>query len=83
MSDLLGLIDSLCRLHLAGRRRAGCGITIVRGAPAGLSELVCFCGLDGVLVVEPGGQPVEREERGGVKEERALDDLAARELDHL
>ena len=81
MSDLLGLIDVLARLHLAAKR-AGCTVTAVHGAPAGLGELVAFCGLDGVLVVEPGGKPVEREERLRVEEERALDDAAAGELDH-
>jgi hypothetical protein len=82
MGDLLGLIDVLARLHLAGKR-TGCTGTVVHGAPPGLRELVGFCGLDRVLVVEPGGQAVEREERRGVEEERALDDPAGAELDHL
>ncbi len=82
MSDLLGLVDVLARLHLAGKR-AGCTITAVHGAPPGLHELVGFCGLDAVLIVEPGREPIQREERGSVEEERALDDPAAGELDHL
>ena len=81
MGDLLGLIDVLARLQLAGKR-AGCAVTAVHGAPAGLRELVAFCGLDGVLVVEAGGEPVQREERLRVEEERALDDLPGSELDH-
>ena len=73
MADLLGVIDSLARVQLAAKR-AGCTICGVHGAPAGLFDLVAFCGLDDVLVVEPGGKPVERKERLGVEEERALDD---------
>jgi hypothetical protein len=76
MTDLLGLIDSLARVHLAAKR-AGCTVRGVVGAPAGLSELVAFCGLAEVLVVKPFGEPVEREERLGVEEERALDDPPA------
>jgi hypothetical protein len=76
MSDLLGLIDALARAHVAARR-AGCVVLGVYGAPAGLQELVALIGLDGVLSVETGGQPVEREERVGVEEERALDDPSA------
>jgi hypothetical protein len=76
MSDLLGLLDSLARVQLAAKR-AGCTIRGVHGAPAGLRELVAFCGLADVLVVEPGGEPVEREERVGFEEERALDDASA------
>ena len=80
MSDLLGLIDMLARLHLAGKR-AGCTITAVHGAPPGLRELVGLCGLDGLLVVEPGREPVQREERLRVEKERALDDAPGGELD--
>ena len=74
MGDLLGLIDVLARLHLAGKR-SGCTITAVHGGPPGLRELVAFCGLDSVLVVEAGGKPVQREERRGVEEEGQLPDL--------
>jgi hypothetical protein len=76
MSDLLALIDSLARVNLAAKR-AGCRVCGVHGAPAGLLELVAFCGLSDVLVVETGGEPVQREERLGVEEERALDDPPA------
>jgi hypothetical protein len=76
MSDLLGLIDVLARAHVAARR-AGCVVLGVYGAPAGLAELVAFAGLDGVLRVEMGRQPVQREEGVGVEEEGALDDPAA------
>jgi hypothetical protein len=73
MTDLLGVMDSLARVQLAAKR-AGCTIRGVHGAPAGLRELVAFCGLADVLVVEPCGKPIEREERLGVEEEGALDD---------
>jgi hypothetical protein len=76
MTDLLGVIDSLARVQLAAKR-AGCSICGVHGAPAGLRELVAFCGLADVLVVEPSGKPIEREQRLGVEEERALDDPSA------
>ena len=76
MSDLLGLIDTLARVQLAARR-AGCVVTGVYGGPSGLRDLVAFIGLDGVLRVEVGRQPVEREERVRVEEERALDDPPA------
>jgi hypothetical protein len=76
MTDLLGLVDSLARVQLAAKR-TGCTIRGVYGAPAGLRDLVAFCGLADVLVVEPGGEAVEREERLGVEEERALDDPPA------
>ena len=75
MSDLLGLIDVLARLHVAARQ-AGCVVLGVYGAPEGLQELVAFIGLDGVLSVEMRGEPVEREDRVGVEEERALDDAS-------
>jgi hypothetical protein len=53
MSDLLGLIDALARTHVAAKR-AGCVVLGIYGAPAGLSELAAFVGLDGVLRIEPG-----------------------------
>jgi phage tail protein X len=73
MGDLLALIDTLARVHLVAKR-AGCAVTAVYDAPPGLAELVAFVGLDSVLRVEPRRQPVQREERLGVEEERALDD---------
>jgi hypothetical protein len=76
MTDLLGVMDSLARVQLAAKRAGGtiCG---VHGAPKGLRELVAFCGLGDVLVVEPSGKPIQREKRLGVEEERALDDPPA------
>ena len=76
MPDLLGLVDTLARLQLAAKR-TGRAVSGIYGAPAGLHELVSFLGLDGVLGVDAGGQPVEREQRIGVEEERALDDPPA------
>ena len=78
MRDLLGLIDTLARIQLAAKR-AGLVVVGVHGAPPGLHELVGLVGLDRVLPVEMtsvevGGQPVEREERVRVEEERRLDD---------
>jgi len=58
MSDLLGLIDSLARAHVAAKR-AGCVVLGVYGAPAGLAELVAFVGLDGVLRVDAGQEARE------------------------
>jgi hypothetical protein len=75
MSDLLGVLDSLARVQLAAKR-AGCTFRIHR-TPPGLRDFVAFCGLADVLIVEPGGKPVEREERLRVEEERALDDPPA------
>jgi hypothetical protein len=76
MSDLLGLIDAIARAQLAVKR-AGSVVLGVHGGPPGLHELSVFLGLDGVLRVEPGGEPVEREDRVGVEEERAFDDPVA------
>ena len=76
MTDLLGVLDSLARVQLAAKR-AGCTICAVHGAPPGLRDLVAFCGLADVLVVEPGRKAVERKERLRVEEERALDDPPA------
>jgi hypothetical protein len=75
MRDLLGELDMLARVHLAAKR-AGFVVVGVY-ASAELCELVAFAGLEGVLRVEVGREPVQREERLGVEEERALDDPAA------
>jgi anti-anti-sigma regulatory factor len=65
-------IDALARLQLTLRPH---GLEIVlSGASAELVELLGFVGLADVLRVEPGRQAEEREERGGVEEERELDD---------
>jgi hypothetical protein len=66
-------IDALARLQLAARR-VGQEVAL-DGASLELVELIELCGLTGVLRVEVGGQPEEREQRVGVEEERELDDL--------
>jgi hypothetical protein len=67
-------IETLARLQLAARR-VGHEVAL-RGVSRELLELLDLFGLRGVLRVEVGGQPEEREERVGVEEERELDDLA-------
>ncbi len=70
----LGIVDALARLALAARR-AGCTVRL-RGACPQLRALVGLAGLGTVLpcaedsVVEVRWQPEEREEVGGVQEER-------------
>jgi ABC-type transporter Mla MlaB component len=69
----VALVDALARLQLILRRY---DLEIVlRGAPEELVELIELVGLSDVLRVEPRGQPEQREQRGGVEEERELDDL--------
>jgi hypothetical protein len=69
----LEAIDAIARLALAARR-LGCGVRL-ENASRDLRDLVAFAGLaeilpcPGDLVVEPGGQPEEREVSGGVEEE--------------
>jgi anti-anti-sigma regulatory factor len=67
-------VDVVARLHLAARRR---GLELRIAAPPELRELIAFCGLDEVLRVELQRQPEQREERGGVEEERELLDSGA------
>ena len=74
MADL-ELVDALARLQLAACR-CGCSV-VVESAPADVVELIELAGLAGVLGLEPRRQPEEREERGGVEEERDLPDPAA------
>jgi hypothetical protein len=58
----LALVDALMRAALAARRR---GATVrVRGAPAGLAELLELIGLGGVVALEPVRQPEVGEQRG-------------------
>ena len=67
-------LDALAHLQIAARRL---GYELVlRGASAGLLELVELFGLCEVLPVEAGGEPEEREQRVGVEEEGELDDAA-------
>ncbi len=68
----LGTVGVLARLHLRARRR-GRELWICGASPE-LCELVAFAGLAGVLRLEPGREPEEREERLGVEEERELGD---------
>ena len=70
----LEAIDAVARLALAARR-AGCGVRLENASPQ-LRDLVAFAGLAEVLpcsiasAVESGGQAEERQEPGGVEEER-------------
>jgi hypothetical protein len=71
----LGTVDLLARLQLGARRR-GSEVRL-RHASAELEQLLDFVGLGGVLRVEAGGEPEQREERLGVEEERELGDPPA------
>ena len=68
-------IDALARLQLAARQ-AGFELRLLH-ASAELTCLIDLTGLAGVLRVEPGRQPEEREQGRGVEEEAQLDDPAA------
>jgi anti-anti-sigma regulatory factor len=74
-------VDALARLQLAVRR-LGHELRL-RHASNELQQLLQFVGLDGVLRVEAGGEPEEREEPLGVQEERELDDPPVGDLEHL
>jgi hypothetical protein len=70
----VAMIDALARLQLALRPH---GLEILLcGAPEELVELIELVGLSDVLPVEPHGQAEQWEERGGIEEERELDDLS-------
>jgi hypothetical protein len=73
-----GTIDGLARLQLAVRRD-GQELRLT-GAQPFLLELLDLCGLAEVLkarpLVEAGGQTEEREQLGGIQEERDLPDPA-------
>ena len=70
----LASLDLLARLRLRGTR--------FRGVSPELRDLARFCGLAKALGLEAGPalesvrEPEEREEPGGVEEERQLDDPA-------
>ena len=67
-------IDALARLVLNARRE---GLELrLCGASGELQQLVVFCGLADVLGLEASRQTEQREQRGGVEEERHLDDPA-------
>jgi hypothetical protein len=68
----LQLVDRLARLQLTARRR-GYRLALV-DPPETLRELIELIGLSGVLGPELQRQPEEREEHGGVEEERQLGD---------
>ena len=68
-------IDALARLQLAARRL---GLELrFRRVSAELTELIALAGLGGVLLLEPGREAEEREERLRAEEERELRDPAA------
>jgi STAS domain len=67
-------LGALARVQLEAQRE-GFQISF-RHASRELHELLAFAGLAGVLRVETGGEPEQREERGGIEEERHLDDPA-------
>jgi len=71
----LAVVDTLARLALAERRRGR--VLRLGRIPAELRELLVLTGLGGVLGVELGRQPEEREEGVSVEEERELDDPPA------
>ena len=67
-------VDALARLLLHAKRE---GLDLqLRGASDDLERLVAFCGLAGVLGLEASRKAEQREQRGGVEEERHLDDPA-------
>jgi hypothetical protein len=67
-------IDKLAKLQVAARR---VGVELVlRNASSSLCELISFVGLADVLRVEVQRETEQREQRGGVEEERELGDPA-------
>jgi hypothetical protein len=63
-------VDHIARLVLAARR-CGCELEL-RNADPCLLELIGFIGLGEVLRIESGRQAEQREQPGGVEEEREL-----------
>jgi len=70
----LAVVDKLARLALTERRRGR--VLRLGRVSSELRELLVLTGLDGVLGVEPGWKPEEREERFRIEEEGELDDPA-------
>jgi len=68
-------VDALARIQLAARRMGR--QVVLRHAADDLRDLLAFVGLSGVLRIEVGGQPEQREQRVSVEEERELDDPPA------
>ena len=71
----LKTIDYLCRVQL-GLKRSGRQACLANSNDD-LKALIRFSGLSGVLRIEVQRQPEEREEPGGVEEERDLGDPPA------
>jgi hypothetical protein len=69
------VVDALARLALQERREGR--VLRLGDVPSDLRGLIDLAGLAGVLGVEPGRQPEEREEGVGVEEEGELADPAA------
>jgi len=67
-----GTIEALARLQLTARR-LGCRMRLRDPSPE-LAELLDLFGLAGVLRVEPGRQPEEREQPLGVEERVEMGD---------
>jgi hypothetical protein len=65
-------LDRLARLRLVAQR--GGHDLVLRDASQELVALARFAGLAEALRLEPRRQPEEREQRGGVEEERELPD---------
>ncbi len=65
-------VDEIARLELAARR-CGCELELINANPC-LLELIGFVGLAEVLRVESRRQAEQREQPGGVEEERELAD---------
>ena len=67
-------LDALARLRLNAKRE---GLDLrFSGASDELERLAAFCGLAGVLGLEASREAEKRKQRGGVEEERHLDDPA-------
>ena len=71
----MAAVDALARLALVARRD-GRRLRL-RGASPALRELIALSGLAGVLHVEPRRQAEQREEPGGIEEERDAADPPA------
>jgi hypothetical protein len=67
LGPTLAAVDGLARLQLEAKRRGE--VVRLRGVSPALRELLGLTGLAGVLGVEVGRQPEQREERLGVEEE--------------
>jgi anti-anti-sigma regulatory factor len=66
-------VEALARAQLAARRHGG--RLLLRNVSPELRELIVFAGLEGVLLLEAGREPEEREQTPGVEEGVEPDDL--------